>query len=74
MKKEILAQVCSSEFSEIFKNTLFTEYLRTTAFEKWKAPIFPKPADGCFCFCLWQTWQLYKCTIALNVKQNLKEN
>ena len=33
MKKETLAQVFSCEFCEISKNTLFTEHLRTTAFE-----------------------------------------
>ena len=31
MKKETLAQVFSCEFYEIFKNTFFTEHLRTTA-------------------------------------------
>ena len=31
IKKEILAQVFSSEFCEIFKNTCFTEHLRETA-------------------------------------------
>ena len=31
IKKETLAQVFSSELCEIFKNTFFTEYLRTTA-------------------------------------------
>ena len=30
-KKEILAQVFSFEFCEIFKNTFLTEHLRTTA-------------------------------------------
>ena len=32
IKKEILAQVLSREFSEIFKNAYFTEYLRATAY------------------------------------------
>ena len=31
LKKETLAQVFSCEFCEIFKNTFFTEHLRTTA-------------------------------------------
>ena len=31
IKKEILAQVFSCEFYEIFKNTFFTEHLWTTA-------------------------------------------
>ena len=31
IKKENLAQVFSSEFCEIFKNTFFTEHLRTAA-------------------------------------------
>ena len=31
IKKEALAQVFSCEFCEIFKNTFFTEHLRTTA-------------------------------------------
>ena len=31
IKKEALAQVFSSEFFEIFKNTCFTEHLQTTA-------------------------------------------
>ena len=31
IKKETLAQVFSSEFCEISKNTFFTEHLRTTA-------------------------------------------
>ena len=31
IKKETLAHVFSCEFCEIFKNTFFTEYLRTTA-------------------------------------------
>ena len=31
-KKEVLAQVFSCEFEEIFKNTFFTEHLRVTAF------------------------------------------
>ena len=39
IKKETLAQVISSEFCEIFKNTFFTEHLRATAFE-----------NLCFCF------------------------
>ena len=32
INKETLAQVFSCEFFEIFKNTYFTEHLRTTAF------------------------------------------
>ena len=32
INKETLAQVFSCEFCEIFKNTYFTEHLRTTAF------------------------------------------
>ena len=32
LKKETLAQVFSCEFCEIYKNTLFTEHLWTTAF------------------------------------------
>ena len=35
IKKETLSQVFSCEFCKIFKNTLFTEHLRTTASE-WK--------------------------------------
>ena len=31
IKKEILVQAFSYEFCEIFKNTIFTEYLRPTA-------------------------------------------
>ena len=31
IKKETLAQMFSREFCEIFKNTFFTEHLRTTA-------------------------------------------
>ena len=31
IKKETLVQVFSCEFCEIFKNTFFTEHLRTTA-------------------------------------------
>ena len=31
LKTEILAQAFSCEFCEIFKNTFFTEHLRTTA-------------------------------------------
>ena len=31
IKKDTLAQVFSCEFCEIFKNTFFTEHLRTTA-------------------------------------------
>ena len=31
IKKETLAQVFSFDFCEIFKNTFFTEHLRTTA-------------------------------------------
>ena len=31
IKKETLAQVLFCEFCEIFKNTFFTEHLRTTA-------------------------------------------
>ena len=31
INKEILVQVFSCEFCEIFKNTFFTEHLRTTA-------------------------------------------
>ena len=31
IKKETLAQVFSCEFGEIFKNTFFTEQLKTTA-------------------------------------------
>ena len=34
IKKETLAQVFSCEFSEIFKNTFFTEHLQTTAFKR----------------------------------------
>ena len=34
IKKEILTQVFSCEFCEIFKNTFFTERLQTTAFVK----------------------------------------
>ena len=34
IKKETLAQMFSCEFSEIFKNTFFTEHLRTTASDK----------------------------------------
>ena len=32
IKKEILPQVFSCEFCEIFKNTYFMEHVRTTAF------------------------------------------
>ena len=31
IKKEILAQLFSSEFSKVSKNNFFTEHLRTTA-------------------------------------------
>ena len=31
LKKETLAQVFSYEFCKVFKNTIFTEHLRTTA-------------------------------------------
>ena len=34
IQKETLAQLFSCEFCEISKNTLFTEYLRVTAFAK----------------------------------------
>ena len=37
IKKEILAQMFSCEFCEIFKNTFFTEHLRTTASENVKS-------------------------------------
>ena len=40
IKKETLAQVFSCEFCEIFKNTIFTEHLRTTASVKTKINIF----------------------------------
>ena len=33
-KKEVLTQVFSCEFCEIFKNTFFTEHLRATASER----------------------------------------
>ena len=36
IKKETLAQVSSSEFCEIFKNTFFIEDLRATASEYFK--------------------------------------
>ena len=36
LKKETLAQVFSSEFCEISKNTLFTEHLRATASEQFQ--------------------------------------
>ena len=39
--KVALAQVFSFEFCKTFKNTTFTEHLRTTASEIWKAPIIP---------------------------------
>ena len=32
LKKETLVQVFSCEFCEIFKNTIFTEHIRMTAF------------------------------------------
>ena len=35
IKKETVAQVFSCEFCEIFKNTFFTEHLRTTASILW---------------------------------------
>ena len=35
INKETLAQVFSCEFCEIFKNTFFTEHLRTTASILW---------------------------------------
>ena len=31
----------SCEFSKIFKNTFFTDYLQTTSFEIRRAPVFP---------------------------------
>ena len=44
IKKEALAQVFSCEFCEIFKNTFFTEKLRTTTFDFFimKIPNFNK--------------------------------
>ena len=38
IKEESLAQVVSYEFSESFKNTLFTEHLRMTACDLQMAP------------------------------------
>ena len=37
IKKETLAQVFSCEFCKIFKNTFFTEHLRTTASVCWRS-------------------------------------
>ena len=44
IKEETLGQVFSYEFSEISKNTFFTEHLRATASDQRfkKAKIFPK--------------------------------
>ena len=45
IKKETLAQVFSCEFCEIFKNTFFTEHLRTTASVNAKVTIIQKPVN-----------------------------
>ena len=47
INKETPAQVFSCKFCEIFRSTYFTEHLRTTAFEIWKAVIVNgwKPYD-----------------------------
>ena len=59
-KKETLARVFSCEFSEISKNTFFTEHLRTTA----SAFSFSEAANGGV---LWKK-------VFLKISQNLKEN
>ena len=49
IKKETLTKVFSCEFCEIFKNTFFTEHLRTTASAlSAKCGKFSGKASGCF--------------------------
>ena len=59
-KKETLAQAFSCEFSEISKNTFFTEHLRTTA----SAFSFSETATG---GALWKK-------VFLKISQNSQEN
>ena len=46
IKKETLAQVFSCEFCEIFKNTFFTEHLRTTASKILSAASFHRYSEN----------------------------
>ena len=60
IKKETSAQVFSCEFSEIFKNTFFTEHLPTTA--------------STFSFSEAATGNVHWKKVFLKISQNLQEN